>query len=87
MQIVEDNSSINKDDLIKLLGAIKRVFETMNNFIVVKNGNTVSEKLTSGLVKLQRAVTPLSIQNLKKILIFLKEHKSVTDVDVQYVIK
>lgn len=63
------------------------VLETLNNKIIVKEGNTVRESITSELIKLQRSIRPTEIQLLKKIFIFLREQQTTQTVDIQYIIK
>lgn len=47
-----NKTKINEDELIKLLQSIKTVFERFNEYIAVREGNTVHEKLTADLIKL-----------------------------------
>jgi len=63
------------------------VLETLNNKIIVKEGNTVRESITSELIKLQRSIRPTEIHLLKKIFIFLREQQTTQTVDIQYIIK
>jgi hypothetical protein len=56
-----------------VLQSIKFIIETLNNRVVIREGNTIKESITSELLKLQRSIRPDNIQLFKKIFIFLRE--------------
>ena len=77
----------NLDSQIAVLQSIKHVLETLNNKIMIREGNTVRDSITSDLIKVSRSIRSSEIQLLKKIFIFLREQQTNQSVDIQYIIK